>query len=45
MHNKGGGRRFGMGVENHMGSGDGSTPAGSRGTALLVGLGTKSPRS
>jgi len=45
MHDKGGGRRFGMGVEKHRGSGDGSTPAGSRGTALVGSLGTKSPEA
>jgi len=44
MHNKGSGRRFGMGVQNHRGSGDGSPAAGSRGRALVGGLGDKVPQ-
>jgi len=43
-HSAIGGGRFGMGGQNHRGSGDGSPPAGSRGGAPVGGLGDKVPQ-
>jgi len=46
MHNKGSGWRFGVGVQNHRGSGGRESPSGIQGRSPGRGfMGTKSPRS
>jgi len=43
MHNKGGGRRFGMGVQNHRGSGVQESPSGVQERSPGMGSGGRSP--